>query len=110
MLVGLIAYYEQDWRIFQQILSGIVMVLILFWIFMPESPRWLLSQKKVKNAISVLRTGSSTYFIQQLFVYNLIFVYYLGSKINRKYLPEELLKFENNNNNVRNFEIFYMLS
>ena len=29
-------------------------------------------------------------------------IYYLGAKINRKSLPEELLKLENNNNNVRN--------
>ena len=57
MLIGLIAYFEQDWRIFQQILSGIVMTLILLWILMPESPRWLLSQKGLKNAISVLKTG-----------------------------------------------------
>ena len=29
-------------------------------------------------------------------------IYYLGAKINRKSLPEELLKLENNNKNVRN--------
>ena len=102
MLIGLIAYFEQDWRIFQQILSGIVMTLILLWILMPESPRWLLSQKGLKNAISVLKTGINNILCTYTQISNLFTIYYLGAKINRKSLPKELLKLENNNNNVRN--------
>ena len=58
MLVGLVAYYQQDWATLQQIMSGLVLGLVLFWFFMPESPRWLLSRNKYTEAVSVLNKGA----------------------------------------------------
>ena len=72
MLVGLVAYYQQDWATLQQIMSGLVLGLVLFWFFMPESPRWLLSRNKYTEAVSVLNKGA---------------------KYNRRPLPEGLLTY-----------------
>ena len=72
MLVGLVAYYQQDWATLQQIMSGLVLGLILFWFFMPESPRWLLSRNKYTEAILVLNKGA---------------------KYNRRPLPDGLLTY-----------------
>ena len=72
MLVGLVAYYQQDWATLQQIMSGLVLGLVLFWFFMPESPRWLLSRNKYTEAILVLNKGA---------------------KYNRRPLPDGLLTY-----------------
>lgn len=58
MLVGLVAYYKQDWQTLQQIMSGLVLGMLLLWYFIPESPRWLLSKNKHVEAISVLTNGA----------------------------------------------------
>ena len=73
MLVGLIAYYIQNWQTLQQVLSGIVLGMILLWYLMPESPRWLLSKNKYQEALKVLTNGS---------------------KLNRRPLPEGFLRYD----------------
>ena len=39
MMVGLVAYYQQDWSTLQIIMSSLVLGLTILWFFMPESPR-----------------------------------------------------------------------
>ena len=73
MIVGLVAYYAQDWHILQQILSGLVLGFLILWYFIPESPRWLLSVNRYQEAIKVLT---------------------LGSRLNRRALPEGCLKYD----------------
>ena len=72
--MGLVANFVQDWYTLQQIMSGIVLGMVIFWYFMPESPRWLLSKNnKYQEAIKVLTNGA---------------------KYNRRPLPEGFLRYD----------------
>lgn len=81
MLVGLIAYLAQDWTTLEQVISGTVLALTILWYFMPESPRWLLSQNKYQEALKVLTNGS---------------------KLNRRPLPDGFLRYDNNSSTLEN--------
>ncbi|XP_063058341.1 organic cation/carnitine transporter 2 [Engraulis encrasicolus] len=54
MLPGF-AYAMRDWRPLLQIISGIMVIYIPFWWFIPESPRWLLSRGRVEEAEEIVR-------------------------------------------------------
>ena len=89
--MGLVANFVQDWYTLQQIMSGIVLGMVIFWYFMPESPRWLLSKNnKYQEAIKVLTNGA---------------------KYNRRPLPEGFLQYDDGTFKVLfGFETFGFLT
>ncbi|XP_046374361.2 organic cation transporter protein-like [Haliotis rufescens] len=58
LLVGCLAYFIRDWHHLQLTITIPVVVLFgLYWI-VPESPRWLLSRGREKEAESILRVAA----------------------------------------------------
>ncbi|XP_068604107.1 solute carrier family 22 member 13-like [Brachionichthys hirsutus] len=54
-----IAYLIQNWRILQLVLSGpVVLVLAVFFCFIPESARWLITQGRKEDALKVLQRAA----------------------------------------------------
>ncbi|XP_021933962.1 organic cation transporter protein isoform X2 [Zootermopsis nevadensis] len=58
MLLPLIALYIENWRMLQLALSVPTVVLVLHIWFLPESPRWLVSQGRHKEAWEVVQRFS----------------------------------------------------
>ncbi|TPP61154.1 Solute carrier family 22 member 1 [Fasciola gigantica] len=56
-LLALWAYYIPNWRWLNAIAMGPSILSFAYIFFLPESPRWLLSQKRVTDAINVLHKG-----------------------------------------------------
>ena len=49
-LLTMLAYFIRDWRTLQMTMGLISLSQIIFWFFIPESPRWLLAKNKLKEA------------------------------------------------------------
>ncbi|CAH8517362.1 unnamed protein product [Heterobilharzia americana] len=52
-----IAYMVQDWRLLNALSMLPCLACFTFFCLLPESPRWLLSQCRVEEAVKVLRNG-----------------------------------------------------
>eukprot|EP00095_Tigriopus_kingsejongensis_P008577 snap_masked-scaffold167_size293163-processed-gene-1.4 protein:Tk08577 transcript:snap_masked-scaffold167_size293163-processed-gene-1.4-mRNA-1 annotation:"hypothetical protein DAPPUDRAFT_64502" len=69
-LMGVLAYYVRDWRYLHYITSAMIMPQLLLWWVIPESPRWLLAERKFEKLPRILK---------------------MAQKLNGKKLPDHLL-------------------
>ncbi|XP_047463097.1 solute carrier family 22 member 4-like isoform X2 [Mugil cephalus] len=58
MMLPLCAYFLRDWKSLLLACSVPCLVYIPFWWFIPESPRWLISQGRVEDAEAVVRKAA----------------------------------------------------
>ncbi|XP_050391200.2 organic cation transporter protein [Patella vulgata] len=57
-LLGLLAYFIRDWKNLTLVTSVPNIVFISYWWLLPESPRWLLSKGRYKEAEAIIRKAA----------------------------------------------------
>ncbi|KAJ8314602.1 hypothetical protein KUTeg_006752 [Tegillarca granosa] len=55
MILCTVAYFIRNWRHLQIAVSAPSFVLLFYWMFIPESPRWLLAKGRKNDALQILK-------------------------------------------------------
>ncbi|XP_030828756.1 solute carrier family 22 member 3 [Strongylocentrotus purpuratus] len=55
MALSLLAFYVRNWRHLQLVVSLLPTILLIIYVRTPESPRWLLSKGRIREATKVMR-------------------------------------------------------
>ncbi|KAJ4929519.1 hypothetical protein JOQ06_018543, partial [Pogonophryne albipinna] len=84
MILPLAAYFLRDWKSLMLASSLPCLLYLPLWTFIPESPRWLLSQGKVEEAEAIVRKAAKW---NKVKVPNIIFQDYSGDEKNAQ--PKE---------------------
>ncbi|XP_033996513.1 solute carrier family 22 member 4-like isoform X1 [Trematomus bernacchii] len=84
MILPLAAYFLRDWKSLLLASSLPGLLYLPLWTFIPESPRWLLSQGKVEEAEAIVRKAAKW---NKVKVPNIIFQDYSGDEKNAQ--PKE---------------------
>ncbi|XP_042359804.1 solute carrier family 22 member 2-like [Plectropomus leopardus] len=53
VLIPLLSYFITDWRWLQVVMTAPYILFLCYYWFIPESPRWLISQKKFAKALEI---------------------------------------------------------
>jgi len=75
-LVGVLALFIKDWWKLQLVISVPIVIFFIYWLYVPESPRWLAAQGRQDEAEKILRKAA---------------------KFNGKVFPDDLLKLPQKN-------------
>lgn len=95
MILVLLAYYLRDWRKIMWSLAIYVMPFFTYYWLVPESPRWLLSKDKVREAQNVLKKIS---------ILNNTYNYYMAGIIKRLSKKKSHEKYNYMQNYLKNEE------
>ncbi|XP_013138269.1 PREDICTED: organic cation transporter protein-like isoform X1 [Papilio polytes] len=55
VVLALFSYWLRDWRKIEFALATVSLIYLLYWFWLPESPRWLLAVGKYDEAVEVLK-------------------------------------------------------
>ncbi|XP_044001621.1 organic cation transporter protein-like [Aphidius gifuensis] len=58
VLVGVLAYFFRNWRNLQLAMNLPLIFFLIYWWFMPESTRWLLTKGKIEKAKEILQAAA----------------------------------------------------
>lgn len=61
LVLGLEAYLIRDWYTLQLVAHVPLLVLLILWFLVPESPRWLLAKGRTDEAVQIIRKGRHTH-------------------------------------------------
>uniref|UniRef100_A0A670IZD8 Solute carrier family 22 member 5 n=1 Tax=Podarcis muralis TaxID=64176 RepID=A0A670IZD8_PODMU len=96
MLLPLCAYFIRDWRMLLVALTIPGLLYVPLWWFIPESPRWLLSQGKIKEAEDIIRKAAEMNHVAAPdVIFDLIELQDVNSQDQRSYSILDLVRTQN---------------
>ncbi|XP_028573822.2 organic cation/carnitine transporter 2 isoform X2 [Podarcis muralis] len=96
MLLPLCAYFIRDWRMLLVALTVPGLLYVPLWWFIPESPRWLLSQGKIKEAEDIIRKAAEMNHVAAPdVIFDLIELQDVNSQDQRSYSILDLVRTQN---------------
>ncbi|KAK6169201.1 hypothetical protein SNE40_020297 [Patella caerulea] len=57
-ILGLLAYFIRDWKNLTLVITFPSVLFLSYWLLLPESPRWLLSKGRYKEAEEIIRKAA----------------------------------------------------